>query len=139
MSTSDWLAAAGIGVSAGTLVTVGFGAVWLQHKLENLRSKREVFRRVIGNVNGILYDCQHFRDPHSFNEAGIIAMNEVRVAFDEEDVHLAWYEWHSTQDIEDFAKLVSAMGVACKLNQYRKLDQKGIADAFACSCVPSEF
>ncbi len=135
MSTSDWLVVAGIGVSAGTLVTVGFGAVWLQHYLEDLRLKREVFRRVVGNVHSILYDCQHFRNPHSFNESGIVAINQVRAAFKEATVQDAWRVWHATEDVEDFAKLVRAMSVACKLNQYRSMEPKTIADTFSCSCV----
>ena len=48
MDTSDWLATAGIGVSAATLVAVGFGAVWLQHRFENLRLKRDVFQAGCG-------------------------------------------------------------------------------------------
>ncbi len=138
MNTSDWLAATGIGVSAATLVAVGFGAVWLQHYLEKLRLKREVFRRVVGNVHSILYDCQHFRNPHSFNESGIVAINQVRAAFDDDLVQVAWRDWHATEDIEDFAKLVSAMSVACKLNHYRSMEPQEIADAFSCSCVGNE-
>ena len=136
MSTSDWLAAAGIGVSAGTLVTVGFGAVWLQHYLENLRLKREVFRRVVGNVHGIIHDCQAFKDSHSFNEAGLIAVNEVRAAFDETDVLTAWSKWHSTTDPTEFAQLIKAMSAACKLKQYQNMEPREVADAFKCSCVP---
>ena len=138
MDISDWLAAAGIGVSAGTLVSVGFGAVWLQHRLEDLRLKREVFRRVVGNIQGILFDCQRFKDSHSFNESGIIAVNEVRAAFPEIDVQNAWSRWYATNDIDSFAELIRQMSVACRLRQYQTMDLEQIAAAFACSCVPNE-
>ncbi len=136
MNISDWLAIAGIGASTATLVAVGFGAVWLQHYLENLRLNREVFRRVVGNVHGIIHDCQDFRDSHSFNEAGLIAVNEVRAAYSEKDVLNAWSIWHSSGDPVDFAELIRAMSSACKLKQYRKMGPREIADAFKCSCVP---
>ena len=130
------MAAAGIGVSAGTLVAVGFGAVWLQHYLEDLRLKREVFRRVVGNVHGILYDCQEFQESHSFNEAGIIAVNEVRATFNEKAVHEAWLKWNNNRAIDDFVELIQAMSVACKLRHYERMDKDRVGESFACSCVP---
>ena len=138
MNASDLLAATGIGVSAATLAVVGFGAVWLQHHLENLRLKREVFRRVLGNVHGVLFDCQEFKDSHSFNEAGIIAINEVRAAFPEKDVHKAWSRWYSTDDIGDFVELIRAMSVACKLKHYQRMRPEQIGETFRCSCLPVE-
>ena len=136
MSTSDWLAAAGIGVSAGTLVTVSFGAVWLQHYLENLRLKREVIRRGIGSINGIIHDCDIFRDSHSISDLGITAINEVRAAFDEDAVLDAWNKWHDTNDAYDFVELVHAMSVACKLKQYQKMELRDMANAVGCACIP---
>ncbi|MYF79079.1 MAG: hypothetical protein F4034_07095 [Chloroflexi bacterium] len=136
MSTSDWLAAAGVVVSTSALLGVGFGAVWLQHRLENLRLKREVFRRVVGNVHGIIHDCQVFKDSHSFNEAGLIAINEVRATYSENDVLIAWSNWHASDDPIDFAELIRAMSAACKLKQYQNMDPREVADAFKCSCVP---
>ena len=135
MSTSDWLAIAGIGVSAGTLVAVGFGAVWLQHYLENLRLKREVFRRIVGNVDGILNDCSSFKSGHAFSDRGITAVNEVWAVFDETAVLNAWDRWHETNQNEDFAQLLRAMSDACRLKQYQELDIQEIMDAFGCSCV----
>ena len=138
MSTSDWLAVVGIGVSAGTLATVGFGAIWLQHYLENLRLKREVFRRVVGNVHGILFDCQEFKDSHVFSEAGITAINEVRAAFNERDVHEAWLKWYESDTVIDFVELIHAMSSACKLKQYQKMNPEQIGETFKCSCVPAD-
>ena len=143
MSTSDWLALAGIGVSAGTLVSVGFGAVWLQHYLENLRLKRAVFRRVVGNVHSVLYDCQFFGGTHSYSESGLVAVNEIRAVFSEREVLDAWNYWYLAGEDSDeanrlFVDLIRAMSVACKLTQYREMNLEEIADAFACSCVPSE-
>ena len=139
MDISDWLAMAGIGVSAATLAAVGFGAVWLQHQLENLRMKRAVFRRVVGNIQGILFDCQHFKDSHSFNESGIVAINEIRAAFPETGVQDAWSNWYATNDIESFGELVRQMSFACRLKQYQSMNMEQIANAFACSCVHHEF
>lgn len=137
MNTSDWLAAAGIGVSATTLVVVGFGAVWLQHKLENLRLKRGVFRRVVGSINGIIHDCDIFRESHSISDMGITAINEVRAVYDEEAVLNAWNRWHVTKDPYDFVKLVHAMSVACKLKHYQKMALREMANAVGCACLPS--
>ena len=136
MDTSDWLAVAGIIVSAATLLVVGFGSVWLQNRLETLRLKREVFRRVVGNVHGIIHDCQVFKDSHSFSEAGLIAINEVRAAYSEKNVLVAWSKWHDSGDPTVFAELIQAMSAACKLNQYQNMGPREIADAFKCSCVP---
>lgn len=136
MNTSDWLAAAGIGASTATLAAVGFGAVWLQHNLENLRLKREVFRRVVGNAHGILFDCQDFKETHAFNEAGITAINEVRSAFPEKEVHRAWSQWYASNDIGDFVALIQAMSVACKLRQYQKMRPEQVGETIRCSCLP---
>ena len=135
MNTSDWLALAGIGVSAGTLVSVGFGAVWLQHYLENLRLKRAVFRRIVGNVDGILNDCTSFKSGHTFSDRGITAVNEVWAVFNEQPVLEAWDRWHETNKNEDFAGLLREMSAACRLKQYQELDIDEIMDAFGCSCV----
>ena len=132
------MATAGIAVSAGTLASVGFGAVWLQHYLENLRLKREVFRRVVGNVHGILYDCQEFQESHSFNEAGIIAINEVRAAFNEGAVHEAWFKWNNSRTIDDFVELIQAMSAGCKLKHYESMCKDQVGESFACSCIPEE-
>ena len=141
MNTSDWLAATGIGVSATTLVAVGFGAVWLQHKLENLRVKREVFRRVVGSVHGILYDCRIFSDAHSFGERGIVAINEVRAVFTKRSVMRAWEEWYDTtlaneDNVEAFYLLVREMSAECRLFQYQTMPLEQIAQSIGCSCVP---
>ena len=124
MNASDWLALAGIGISAATLAVVGFGAVWLQYYLENLRLKREVFRRVVGSIHGILYDCQVFKASHSFSESGIVAINEVRAVFRSRSVLSAWERWHSlTLSNEDpnrsFVELIREMSGECRLKQYR--------------------
>ena len=143
VSVSDWLMLVGIAVSAGTLIAVGFGAVWLQHRLEDLRLKRDVFRRVVGNVHSVLYDCQVFGGSHSFSESGIIAVNEVRAVFSEPEVLEAWHNWYlkgedSSEGNPLFVELIRAMSIACKLKQYQFLELEEIADAFACSCIPSE-
>ena len=135
MSASDGLATAGIGVSAATLVAIGFGAVWLQHYLENLRLKRQIFRRIVGNVDGILNDCTTFKSGHAFSDRGITAVNEVWAVFDELPVLDAWDRWHETNENEDFAQLLRAMSAACRLKQYQELDIDEIMDAFGCSCV----
>ena len=128
---------AGIFVSASTLVAVGFGAVWLQRRLENLRQKREVFRRVIGSVNGIIHDCDIFRESHSIGDMGITAINEVRAVFHEKAVLDNWNTWHGSNNPRDFAKLVQAMSVACKLKQYQKMELREMANAVGCACLPS--
>ena len=138
MNISDWLAIAGIGASTATLAAVGFGAVWLQHELEKLRSKRDVFRRVVGSINGIIHDCDIFSDSHTISDMGITAINEVRAIFDEESVLKAWNRWHVTNDEYDFVQLVHAMSVACKLKQYQKMDLSDMANAVGCACIPSE-
>ena len=143
MNLSDWLMLAGIFVSALTLLLVGFGAVWLQHHLENLRLKRTVFRRVVGNIHAILYDCKIFGGSHSFSESGIIAVNEIRAVFKEKDVLDAWQKWYLSGDDPSegnmlLAEMIRAMSVACKLRQYQQMDTDQIADSFACSCIPSE-
>ena len=136
MNTSDWLAAAGVCVSAMTLATVGFGAIWLQHNLENLRLKRQVFRRVVGNAHGILFDCQDFKETHAFNEAGITAINEVRAAFPEKEVHSAWSQWYASNEIGDFVALIHEMSNACKLRQYQKMRPEQVGETIRCSCLP---
>ena len=136
MNTSDWLAAVGVGISAITLVAVGFGAIWLQHNLENLRLKREVFRRVVGNAHGILFDCQDFKETHAFNEAGITAINEIRAAFPEKEVHSAWSQWYASNEIGDFVSLIHAMSIACKLRQYEKMRPEQVGETIRCSCLP---
>ena len=135
MNASDSLAASGIGVSAATLAVVGFGAVWLQHRLENLRLKRQVFRRIVGNVDGILNDCTSFKSGHAFSDPGITAVNEVWAVFDEPLVLDAWDRWHETNENEDFAKLLRVMSAACRLKQYQELDIEEIMNVFGCSCV----
>lgn len=137
MNTSDWLAATGIGVSAATLVAVGFGAVWLQHELEKLRTKRDVFRRVIGSINGIIHDCDVFSDSHSISDMGITAINEVRAVFDEDSVLKAWNRWHGSNAAYDFVELVHAMSVACKLKQYQEMELREMANAVGCACIPA--
>lgn len=144
MDISDWWAAAGIGVSAGTLVAVGFGAVWLQHYLENLRLKREVFRRVVGNIHSVVYDCRIFGGAHSFSESGMVAVNEIRAAFSEKHVLEAWRNWYrveegSSSSVQSLVELIRAMSVACKLKHYREMTDAEIVDTFACSCVRIEF
>ena len=142
MNTSDWLAAAGIGISTTTLVVVGFGAIWLQHRLENLRLKRDVFRRVVSNIHSVIYDCRVFEGSHEFSENGIVAVNEIRAAFDEQEVLDAWHKWFltgdETQGNRALVELIRAMSVACKLKHYQQMDLDEIADVFACSCIPSE-
>ena len=143
ISGSEWLTVVQICVSAGMLVFVGFGAVWLQSRLENLRLKQDVFRRVVGNVHGVLYDCRVFKDSHTYSESGIIAINEVRSVFNERAVLDAWKAWHRVSNNEssgylEFAKLIRAMSEACKLKHYQEMELGEIADAFTCSCILGE-
>ena len=144
MDMSNWLSVAGIGVSASTLAAVGFGAVWLQHNLETLRLKREVFRRVVGSVHSIVFDCQIFGGSHSFSESGIVAVNEIRAVFVEQEVLDAWRHWYfksrdssevSSEEILALAELIHAMSVACKLKHYQRMDPRETSATFACSCV----
>ncbi len=144
MSASDWLAVAGIGVSAGTLAAVGFGAVWLQHRLENLRLKREVFRRVIGNIHSVVFDCRIFGGAHAFSESGMVAVNEIRAAFSEREVLDAWRNWYRTEggssaSVQSLVELIRIMSVACKLRHYREMSDAEVVETFACSCVRREF
>ena len=129
-------------ILAATLLIVGFGTaswtIYIQNRIETLRLKRDVFRRVIGSVNGIIHDCDIFRNSHSISDSGITAINEVRAVFDEEPVLNAWNKWHETNDAHDFVQLVHAMSVACKLKQYQKMSLRDMANAVGCACIPSE-
>ena len=136
MGLSEWLMLANIIVSAVVIGVVGFGVYWLQNRKEDLRLKRDVFRRVVGNIHGILYDCRFFQESHSFSESGIVAINEVRATFPEEAVQAAWKRWNETEENSDFVNLIREMSIACNLKQYKDIDWEDIGNAFACSCIP---
>lgn len=138
MGVSEWLMLANIVVSFVVISIVGFGVYWLQNRKEDLRLKRDVFRRVVGNIHGILYDCRFFQESHSFSESGIVAINEVRATFPEKAVQNAWKRWHESNDKSDFVDLIHEMSIACKLEHYQDIDLENIADAFACSCITQQ-